>query len=135
MTSLFCLKQNGGCHAGALLYSPLPIDYNKASWVGELIETCVSLMTEHGYENLNAYRRVLVLMRFAMVAEDRGTDRWDELPAHVDAFIAAWLGTCLDTINRCRGEQLQDEGGRTPPLRGTRCRSSSDVPPKSYLWR
>ena len=48
MTSLFCLKQNGGCHAGALLYSPLPIDYNKASWVGELIETCVPLMTEHG---------------------------------------------------------------------------------------
>jgi hypothetical protein len=57
-------------------------------------------MAEHGYANGNAHCRVLVLMRFAMVAKGRGTDRWDELPAHVDALVAEWLGTCLDTINR-----------------------------------
>lgn len=29
-------------------------------------------------------------MHFGAFAKDRGAHRWDELPLHVDAFIAAW---------------------------------------------
>jgi integrase/recombinase XerD len=70
---------------------PETIDQIRASWIGELIERYVSSMAERGYADRSVYRRVPVLMRFGAFAKDRGADRWDKLPEHVEAFVAAWL--------------------------------------------
>jgi integrase/recombinase XerD len=63
----------------------------RESWIGGLIEEYVGWLAEHGYAARNILRRVPILVRFGVFAAGRGASRWDELPTHVEAFIAAWL--------------------------------------------
>jgi integrase/recombinase XerD len=49
-------------------------------------------------------RRVPILVRFGAFAADRGAERWDELPARVDAFVADWLRARCGEMNP-RGRQ------------------------------
>jgi site-specific recombinase XerD len=70
---------------------PETVDRIRASWIGKPIEQYVGWLAEHGYAPRNVLRRVPILVRFGAFAANRGATRWDELPAHVDAFVADWL--------------------------------------------
>ena len=70
---------------------PETVDRIRESWIGSLIEGYVRWLTEHNYAARNVLRRVPILVRFGAFAAGQGANRWDELPAHVEAFIGAWL--------------------------------------------
>ena len=72
---------------------PDTVDRIRASWIGEAVERYVGWLAEHGYATRTVLRRVPILVGFGTFAADRGAARWDELPAHVDAFVANWLRT------------------------------------------
>ena len=72
---------------------PETIDRIRASWIAESIEGYVCWMAEHGYAARNVFRRVPVLVQFGAFAAGRGATQVDELPTHVDAFVAEWLRT------------------------------------------
>ena len=72
---------------------PDTVDRIRASWIGEAVERYVGWLAEHGYATRTVLRRVPILVGFGTLAADRGAARWDELPAHVDAFVANRLRT------------------------------------------
>lgn len=69
---------------------PETTDRIRASWLGEPIERYVAWLTEQGYAPRNVYPRVPMLMHFAQFSASRGAKRWEDLPEHVEAFVAAW---------------------------------------------
>lgn len=81
---------------------PASIDRIHASWIGVLIERYVTWMTERHYAARNVYRRVPLLVQFGAFAHTRGATHWEELPAHLDGFVAArvaeWAAKHLDGV-------------------------------------
>jgi site-specific recombinase XerD len=70
---------------------PETVDRIRASWIGEGIEKYVVWLSERGYAARNVFRRVPILMRFGVFARERGAKKWEELPDHVNGFVAWWL--------------------------------------------
>jgi hypothetical protein len=70
---------------------PETVDRIRASWIGVPIEQYVGWLAEQGYAARNVLRRVPNLVRFGAFAADRGAKRWDDLPIHIDAFVADWV--------------------------------------------
>jgi integrase/recombinase XerD len=70
---------------------PATVDRIRASWIGDPIEQYVDWLAENGYAARNVLRRVPLLVRFGAFAAAQGAMRWDELPVHVETFVAAWL--------------------------------------------
>jgi len=83
---------------------PATVDRIRASWIGKPIEQYVTSLADNGYAARNVFRRVPVLVKFGDFARERGAKRFDELPAHVDAFVERWTkhhGTrCTTTVAR-----------------------------------
>ena len=79
---------------------PETCDHIRASWLGEPIERYVSWLHERGYAARNVYRRVPMLKRFAIYAQDHGAKAWTDLPNHVQPFVEQWMhdrgGNCCD---------------------------------------
>ena len=67
------------------------IDGIQASWLGEPIERYVTWLTEQGYSFRTVTRRVPILKQFGEFAQNQGALSWEELPSHVDAFVAHWV--------------------------------------------
>lgn len=63
----------------------------RSSWIGGTIEQYVSWLSEHGYAARNVFRRVPILRRFGEFARAQGATRLEELPAHVEAFVEAYV--------------------------------------------
>ena len=72
---------------------PATIDRIRASWIGGPIEQYVGWLSEQGYAARNVFRRVPILVQFGSFTEERGARRLDDLPEHIDAFVAEWLRT------------------------------------------
>lgn len=72
---------------------PVTVDRIRASWIGGPIERYVGWLSEKGYASRNVFRRVPILVQFGAFAAAGGARRLDELPGHVDAFVAKWLQT------------------------------------------
>ncbi len=70
---------------------PETVDRIRASWIGGPIEQYVGWLSEQGYASRNVFRRVPILVRFGSFAAAHGARRLDELPGHIDAFVAEWL--------------------------------------------
>ena len=70
---------------------PETVDRVRASWIGGPIEQYVGWLTEKKYTVRSICRRVPILMRFGEFARGRGAATWEELPAHVKPFVAAWV--------------------------------------------
>jgi len=71
---------------------PQTVDRIRASWIGPAIEQYVAWLMARGYAARNLARRVPLLMQFGAFAQARGATSLGDLPAHVDAFVAARLG-------------------------------------------
>jgi site-specific recombinase XerD len=67
---------------------PQTIDRARASWIGPQVESYVTWMAERGYRASNVQARVPVLIGFGEFAHGRGARTLEELPAHIDAFVA-----------------------------------------------
>jgi site-specific recombinase XerD len=70
---------------------PDTIDRIRASWIAGAIERYVAWLTEHRYAARNVFRRVPILRRFGDFARAGGATAWEQLPAHVDTFVEAWV--------------------------------------------
>jgi len=70
---------------------PETVDRIRASWISELIERYVEWMAARGYAARTVLHRVPLLVGFGAFAEERGATHWDELPAHVEAYVRARL--------------------------------------------
>ena len=70
---------------------PTTVDRIQASWIGDAIERYVIWLEEQKYARRNVFARVPILLRFGEFAHEAGASSWEELPAHIDSFVEAWL--------------------------------------------
>jgi integrase/recombinase XerD len=70
---------------------PATVDRIRASWIGGAIERYVIWLADQGYAARNVFFRVPVLFRFGEFARLSGATNWEELPAHLEPFVADWL--------------------------------------------
>lgn len=70
---------------------PCTIDRIRGSWLGPAVEQYVTWLVERGEAARNLGHRVPLLMQFGTFASARGVTRYEDLPAHVDAFVEAWI--------------------------------------------
>ena len=66
---------------------PDTIDRIRTSWIAGAIERYVDWLTEHRYAPRNVFRRVPVVRDFGDFARARGATAWEQLPAHIEAFV------------------------------------------------
>ncbi len=67
---------------------PQTVDRIRACWIGPEIERYVVWLAEQGYSSRCVLGRVPLAVAFGEFARGRGARSVDELPAHVDAFVA-----------------------------------------------
>lgn len=70
---------------------PQTVDRIRAGWIGSEIEQYVVWLAEQGYSSRSVLRRVPLLIGFGEFARGRGAGAVEELPAHVEAFVAGWM--------------------------------------------
>jgi site-specific recombinase XerD len=81
---------------------PQTVDRIRAGWIGSEIERYVVWLAERGYSSRCVLRRVPLLIGFGEFARARGAGSVEELPAHVEAFVA----------ERMAGRPVTRQGGR-----------------------
>ncbi len=79
---------------------PSTIDRLRGSWVAAEIETYVAWMAGQGYSAKSIWRRVPVGFAFGEFARERGARAIGDLPAHVEAFVAARVAAHHATSSR-----------------------------------
>jgi integrase/recombinase XerD len=67
---------------------PDTVDRVRASWIGADIERYVEWLDAQGYSWKSIVRRVPLLVEFGEFSRARGADVIEDLPGHVDAFVA-----------------------------------------------
>lgn len=69
---------------------PQTVDRVRACWIGPVIERYVDWLCEHGYAARTVWHRVPIVVWFGEFARERGAQTLEDLPMHVDAFVARW---------------------------------------------
>jgi site-specific recombinase XerD len=72
----------------AYYVKPRTVDLVRASWIGPEIERYVAWLAESGYGPRTVLHRVPLLVAFGELARQRGALAVEDLPGHVDAFVA-----------------------------------------------
>jgi integrase/recombinase XerD len=67
---------------------PETVDRIRGSWIAEDIESYLGWLVDHDYSARTVWRRVPVVFAFGEFARARGASTREELPGHVDAFVA-----------------------------------------------
>jgi integrase/recombinase XerD len=70
-------------------FKPSTIDRLRGSWIATEIEAYVAWLAEQGYGAKTVWRRVPIGFAFGEFAWERGARAVADLPAHVEAFVAA----------------------------------------------
>jgi site-specific recombinase XerD len=70
---------------------PQTVDRIRASWIGAEVERYVDWLAEHGYAVRCVLWRVPMLVAFGEFARARGAGTVEELPEHVEPFVAEWV--------------------------------------------
>jgi len=70
---------------------PTTIDRIQASWIGAEVERYVVWLDGQGYRARSVLRRVPMMLAFGEFAQARGAREVQDLPAHVETFVADWL--------------------------------------------
>ena len=82
------------------------VDRVRASWIGAEVEWYVEWLSERGYTDRTVWRRVPILVRFGEFARHRGAKALEDLPEHVDEFVAQWAAR-QHRAPRRRGDRPQ----------------------------
>ena len=69
---------------------PETVDRVRACWIGAEIERYVEWLCEREYANRTVWHRVPTLVEFGEFARVRGANTLEDLPVHLDAFVAKW---------------------------------------------
>jgi integrase/recombinase XerD len=69
---------------------PETVDRVRACWIGAEIERYVEWLCEREYANRTVWHRVPMLVEFGEFARVRGANTLEDLPIHLDAFVAQW---------------------------------------------
>src|SRR6266581_5077600 len=77
---------------------PDTVDRIRSSWAGPEVERYVAWLAGQGYRPRTVWHRVPLLLGFAEFARDRGARTAEDLPAHVEAFVA----DCVTRREACR---------------------------------
>jgi len=93
---------------------PKTIDNIRSSWIGNCIERYVTWLTERHFSPRTICRRVPMLLRFGSFARDRGARVWQDLPQHVDAFVASWQADHVGTEHTASARHKIALDSRTP---------------------
>lgn len=88
---------------------PDTIDRIRSCWLSEAIEKYVNCLEEHGYAARNVGVRVPKLRYFAEYSWARGARHLEDLPEHVEPFVAHWLATRDRERSIERTRQLANE--------------------------
>ena len=70
---------------------PQTVDRIRAGWIGSEIERYVVWLAEQGYSSRSVLHRVPLLIAFGEFARARGARTVEDLPAHVEVFVADWM--------------------------------------------
>jgi integrase/recombinase XerD len=97
---LFNREEVVSCWSG--IYRPQTVDRIRAGWIGSEIEQYVVWLAEQGYSSRSVLHRVPLLIGFGEFGRARGARRVEELPAHVEAFVADGMA----------GRPVTRQGGR-----------------------
>ncbi len=68
---------------------PDTVDRIRASWIGSEVERYVVWMDGQGYSSRSVFRRVPLVLAFGEFARAAGAGDVEDLPAHVETFVAA----------------------------------------------
>ena len=71
---------------------PSTIDRIRGSWIATGIETYVAWLAGQGYSTKSIWRRVPIAFAFGEFAGEQGARVIDDLPVHVEAFVAERVG-------------------------------------------
>jgi integrase/recombinase XerD len=69
---------------------PETVDRVRACWIGAEIERYVEWLCEREYANRTVWHRVPMLVEYGEFARVRGANTLEDLPVHLDAFVAQW---------------------------------------------
>lgn len=69
---------------------PQTVDRVRACWIGAEIERYVEWLCGREYAARTVWHRVPILVEFGEFARARGANALEDLPVHVDAFVARW---------------------------------------------
>jgi len=83
---------------------PKTLDQIRSSWIAGAIEQYVDWLAKEGYAPRNVFYRVPLLRHFGEFARARGATAWNQLPAHLEAFVVSWVST---HGRRCETEQAR----------------------------
>jgi hypothetical protein len=72
----------------AYFVKPQTVDRIRACWIGCEIERYVVWLAENGYTTRSVLRRVPLVLAFGEFARARGASAVEDLPAHVEQFVA-----------------------------------------------
>jgi integrase/recombinase XerD len=70
---------------------PQTVDRIRSSWLGPAIDQYAGWLVERGHAARNLAHRVPILVQFGTFAAARGATRYEDLPLHVDTFVADWI--------------------------------------------
>lgn len=70
---------------------PKTIDEIRSSWIADAIDLYVDWLSRQGYSPRNVSHRVPLLRHFGEFARARGATSWEQLPAHLEPFVANWV--------------------------------------------
>ncbi len=68
---------------------PQTVDRIRASWIGAEVQRYVVWLDEQGYSSRCVLRRVPLVLAFGELARARGAGALEDLPEHVEEFVAA----------------------------------------------
>jgi integrase/recombinase XerD len=69
---------------------PETVDRVRACWIGAEIERYVEWLCQREYANRTVWHRVPILVEFGEFARVHGANTVEDLPVHLDAFVAQW---------------------------------------------
>src|ERR1051326_8357945 len=93
---------------------PDTIDRIRASWIAGPIERYVARLTEKGYAARTVCRRVPIVVRFGEFAHYRGASELEDLPNHIEAFVAAWVAKRAQHKKNEQQRNVVAKEARTP---------------------
>lgn len=96
---------------------PDTVDRIRACWIGPQIERYVAWLAGEGYRPRTVWHRVPMLLGFAEFAWARGARTVEDLPAHVEAFVA----DCVARREGCRRGWSGRSHPRSSAGRWSRC--------------
>ena len=89
-------------------------DRVRSRWLGPAIDRYVEWLAARNAARDTVKRSVQALVQFNDFAQSRGATTWDDLPAHVEPFMAQWMQRRGSWCRTAKDRACVNANGRTP---------------------